>query len=164
LPLVQLWQPSEVYYFADVVTHKGSTWQALKDTGQEPGGDAWVCLARGGADGAPGRSLNICKTYDPQQAYAHLDVVTRDSGWFVAIKDNPGTCPGPDWKAGPTGKIGPRGERGPPGEKGDPADVVMSWRVDRQLYLAVPVMSSGAEGPVLDLRSLFEQFEAEALR
>src|SRR5262245_48236220 len=38
-------------------------------------------------------------------------------GWFVARKDSPGDCPGPDWQAGPVGKKGDKGLRGERGER-----------------------------------------------
>jgi hypothetical protein len=40
--------------------------------------------------------------------------------------------------------------------------VIQKWRLDRDSYIAVPVMSDGREGPPLELRSLFEQFHNEA--
>jgi integrin beta 3 len=158
LPVAKAWQADVVHYQGDVVVHESGTYQARCDTARGLDSADWVCLARAGAPGVPGRSLNICKTYDPAKTYAHLDVVTLNASWFVAMKDNPGPCPGPGWQIGPSGKTGHRGERG---EKGEPGDSVISWRVDREHYLAVPVMASGADGPVLDLRILFEQFEAE---
>ena len=42
------------------------------------------------------------------------------------------------------------------------AVVIQKWRLDRDNYIAVPVMSDGREGPPLELRSLFEQFHTEA--
>ena len=39
--------------------------------------------------------------------------------WFAAKKDNPGACPGPDWKSGPSGKAGPPGAKGEKGAKGE---------------------------------------------
>jgi hypothetical protein len=51
LPIVTAWQPDRVAYAGDVVTHKGSTWQALEDTGREPDGSGpWLCLAASGRD------------------------------------------------------------------------------------------------------------------
>ena len=40
--------------------------------------------------------------------------------------------------------------------------VIQKWRLDRDNYIAVPVMSDGREGPPLELRELFEQFHTEA--
>jgi hypothetical protein len=38
----------------------GSTYQALRDTGQNVNHADWVCLARAGRDGCDGRSPNVC--------------------------------------------------------------------------------------------------------
>jgi hypothetical protein len=62
---------------------------------------------------------------------------------------------------GPVGKTGASGARGPKGDKGDNGDTVIDWHIDASKYLAVPILSSGKEGPVLHLRALFEQFEIE---
>jgi hypothetical protein len=53
------------------------------------------------------------------------------------------------------------GPRGAKGEKGDSAEIV-GWRIDRENYVATPVMSDGKDGPPLELRGLFEQFHSEA--
>jgi len=39
---------------------------------------------------------------------------------------------------------------------------VVGWRVERSKYVATPVMSDGKDGPPLELRALFEQFQGEA--
>lgn len=164
LPAVEEWKAGDVHYQGEVVTHEGATYQARKDTAQPLGHADWVCLAKGGRDGQDGRSLTIKGTYDPKATYAELDVVTLNSTWFVAKKDKPGECPGQDWKAGPVGKRGEKGEKGDRGLKGDKGDVgvtMLEWRIDRSTYVATPVMSDGRDGPSLDLRILFEQFEIE---
>jgi hypothetical protein len=38
----------------------------------------------------------------------------------------------------------------------------VSWTIDRTHYRAVPTLSNGTQGPVLELRPLFEQFALEA--
>ena len=120
-----------------------------------------MCLARAGQDGKDGQGLNIRGTFDPGETYAKLDVVTKDYGWFVAISDDPGPCPGPGWKSGPVGKTGASGPRGPKGDKGDNGDTIIDWHLDQSRYLAVPILSSGKQGPPLQLRALFEQFQIE---
>jgi hypothetical protein len=65
---------------------------------------------------------------------------------------------------GKHGVKGPAGDRGPRGEKGDPAPAIIDWRMDRTSYVATPIMSNGDDGPPLDLRILFEQFEIETQR
>ena len=117
-----------------------------------------------GANGNDGRSFVIRDTYDPSEAYKALDVVTLNATWFIARKDEPGVCPGADWKAGPTGRRGEkgeRGERGPRGELGQAGREVTAWEINRKDYSLVPVMSDGNKGPPIPLRALFEQFQAE---
>jgi hypothetical protein len=87
---------------------------------------------------------------------------------WIARKDDPGTCPGEDWQVvtlpGKRGHQGPRGERGEKGDRGPPgqsAPFVASWIVERASYSVLPILSDGAEGPRLELRPLFEQFDAE---
>jgi hypothetical protein len=169
LPKVKLWKQGAVHYDSDVVVHDGALYQALQDTAKTPGSDEWICLARGGKDGADGRSLTIKDTYNPEEKYRELDVVTLDHKWFVAKHDDPGACPGPGWKAGPgIGKTGRPGEAGPIGPKGDPglsapsvAEIV-DWEINNKTYTVAPVMSDGSLGPMLSLRDLFAQFQAEA--
>ena len=81
--------------------------------------------------------------------------------WFVAKSDDPGPCPGPNWQIGPSGKTGAAGQRGPKGDKGDNGDTIIDWHLDQSRYLAVPILSSGKQGPPLQLRALFEQFQIE---
>jgi hypothetical protein len=176
LPKVKQWAEG-VHYEGNVCTHKGGLYQALRDTAKEPyvGANAladWACLAAAGSDGkdgVDGRSLTIRDTFDPLQEYKALDVVTLDSKWFVAKKDNPGACPGPGWKAGPgigkTGRPGERGgqgERGPKGEAGQSAPAITGWEVAADSYEVVPIMSDGSDGPAISLRELFAQFQGEA--
>ena len=91
-----------------------------------------------------------------------LDIVALNGGSFIAKKDNPGPCPGAGWQLiASQGKRGDKGERGLQGIPGVPV-FIQKWRLDRDNYIAVPVMSDGREGPPLELRSLFEQFHTEA--
>jgi hypothetical protein len=170
LPKVKKWIEGSVQYESEVVTHDGGLYQALKDTGKIPGTNDWLCLASPGANGKDGRdgedgiSMNIRETFDPEEKYSELDVVTLDSKWFVAKYDNPGICPGPGWKSGPgigkTGKPGPQGERGLKGDRGDTIEIV-TWEINRETYEVSPIMSDGERGPVISLRNLFEQFQEE---
>lgn len=117
-----------------------------------------------GLNGSDGRSFVIRDTYDPAENYLELDVVTLNATWFIARKDAPGPCPGPDWKAGPTGRRGEkgeRGERGQPGQAGAPGRELAGWKLDRKEYTLTPVMSDGNLGPAIPLRALFEQYQAE---
>ena len=94
-----------------------------------------------------------------------FDLVARDGGSYIARKDDPGTCPGEDWQVvtlpGKRGHQGPRGERGDKRDRGPPAPSIVSWIVDKASYSVTPVLSDGTKGPVLELRPLFAQFDAE---
>jgi hypothetical protein len=175
LPKVKQWIAG-VHYEGDVCAHKGGLFQAVRDTAHEPASESahWVCLASAGSDGKDGRdgengrSLTIRDTFDPKAKYKALDVVTLDSKWFVAKRDDPGECPGPGWKAGPglgkTGRPGERGaqgERGPKGDKGEVLEII-TWEIDPKTYTVAPIMSNGERGPVMTLRELFAQFQEEA--
>ena len=166
LPLVRLWKPETVYYEGDVVAYDGGTFQAKRDTGQAPSHADWICLATAGRDG---NSITVRGTFNETAEYRRLDVVARNGGSFVALKDAPGPCPGPGWqllasqgKRGVAGARGERGERGPKGDPGLSCVTISGWKIDRARYVATPVMSDGREGPPLELRGLFEQFLKDA--
>jgi len=162
LPRVKVWEPG-VHYAGVVVTKDGATYQAVKDTAELPeSGKDWVCLARGGVDG---RSLTVRGLFSDSENYQKLDIATVNGSSFVAKQDNPGRCPGPGWqllvsqgKQGDKGKPGDKGERG---ERG-PVAMIQKWQIDRVNYIAVPIMADGKEGPPLQMRDFFEQFQIEA--
>jgi hypothetical protein len=89
-------------------------------------------------------------------------VVALDGASFVARRDNPGECPGAGWqliaRQGQRGVAGPRGDRGLPGLS---TPFIKSWTVDRAAYAVTPKMSDGSSGPILELRSLFMQYDDE---
>src|SRR5262245_20942331 len=85
LPLVKLWKPETVYYEG----------QAQRDTGQAPLHSDWICLAAPGRDG---RSVTVRGTFDEAADYQRLDIVAFNGGSFIALKDAPGSCPGPGWQ------------------------------------------------------------------
>jgi hypothetical protein len=149
-----------VHYEGDVVLHMGSAYQARCDTAKTPPHEDWACLASAGRGGADGRSVRVRGTYRAGEVYTALDIVALNGGSFIARRDDPGDCPGEDWQLmstqGRRGQQGPRGERGPAGPAG-PA--IKSWQFDWEAYRATPVMSDGSEGPPLELRPLFEQFQ-----
>jgi hypothetical protein len=165
LPLVRQWMPETVFYQGDVVAHDGGTFQAKRDTGQPPSHADWICLATAGRDG---RSIAVRGTFNETVDYHRLDVVALNGGSFVALKDAPGPCPGPGWqliasqgKRGAAGEKGERGAAGPRGDAGASGATILGWKIDRERYVATPVMSDGREGPPLELRGLFEQFVLE---
>jgi hypothetical protein len=157
----------KVHYEGDVVAHEGSTFQALCDTAQSPEGQDWQRLAAAGRDGG---TPEIRGTYQEAESYKKFDVVALNGSSFIARRDNPATCPGPDWqliascgKPGKPGQKGERGERGERGIKGDPGVVpyVVSWKIDRVAFSITATMSDGSKSPVIDMRPLFEQFQSE---
>jgi hypothetical protein len=162
LPIARAWKDG-VSYAGDVVTHDGGTWQAIKDTGRPPGGPDWLPLAVAGSNA---RSPRVKGTYSAGTKYEELDIVVRDSSSFIALRDNPGECPGDGWqmiacggKRGVAGEKGGQGDRGPKGEKGDAATKISSWKIDRGRFVATPVMSDGSHGPELELGELFKEFQ-----
>lgn len=96
-PTVKVWHEDTVYHAGDIVSFAGGTYQAQRDTARTPGAKDWVCLAASGETivGPSGGSLTIRGTYNGDGAYKHLDVVMVNGSSFVALKDNPGPCPGP---------------------------------------------------------------------
>jgi hypothetical protein len=164
LPAVKAYVPDEVHYLGDVVTHDGSSWQARRDTGQAPPHRDWICLA------AAAPAMHVRGTYDPEESYAALDVVMKESSSHVALKDNPGPCPGPGWQllaasgrrgvAGERGAHGERGPKGEPGAKGEAAPRLAGFVPDPINYRAMAKMSDGSELQ-LELAGLFEQFHTE---
>ena len=76
-------------------------------------------------------------TFDQCASYRRLDVVARNGGSFIALKDAPGPCPGPGWQLiasqGKRGAAGEKGERGAPGPKGD-AGAATREKTDRNCY------------------------------
>ena len=92
-------------------------------------------------------------TYDPKAAYQALDFVAKDSSSFVAVRDNPGSCPGDDWQMMACGgKRGPAGERGPPGPAGTSQRLngaALSFR-ENGVHLATR-MHDASPGPVISI-------------
>jgi hypothetical protein len=163
LPRVKAWQPDIVFYDGNVVCHERATYQALKDTSQRPGAsEDWICIAAGGLDA---ETPQVRGTYDSAMKYRGLDIVVSNGGSFIARHDNPGSCPGEGWqmiaRQGQRGVAGEKGERGERGAQGEPGKAVTlkGWIIDRQNFVAIPLMSDGSRGAMLELRGLFEQFQ-----
>ena len=107
----------------------------------------------------------MCGTFNPETKYKKLAIVASNGGSFIARTDDPGPCPGEGWQLiarqgqrGIAGERGERGERGLPGDPGKPI-VIRSWEINREKFIATPLMSDGLRGPPLELRGLFEQFQ-----
>ena len=166
LPLVKEWTEDAVHYQSNVVSYKGGTYQALRDTAKPPNHSDWRVLAARGIDGSDGLSFTVRETYDQNETYSALDIVTLNATWFIAKKNNPGVCPGPDWKSGPTGRKGEKGDKGDKGlqgargEKGLDGREIIAWDISD--YTVTPIMSDGERGAELSARGLFEQFNSEA--
>lgn len=163
LPIVKAWVEG-IHYEGAVVAHSGATYQATKDTANEPGHADWICLAARGNDGL---TPNIRGTFVRGVSYKRMDVVALNGGSFIAHKDDPGSCPGPDWQliASP-GKRGEKGITGDRGERGhsntpEPPAILVGWKHDLKAYTATPVLSDGTEGEVLNIRLFLEQFLIE---
>jgi hypothetical protein len=65
---------------------------------------------------------------------------------------------GPRGERGLAGERGPQGERGKTGAPGRDAAKIVDWKLDAENYLAVPVMSDGTSGALLDFRPLLQRF------
>ena len=126
-----------------------------------------------GPPGAPGEQGaaapigEVCGLHDPARVYRKFDLVARDGAEWRARTDNPGPLPGAGWalsaeqgKRGKPGEKGERGPAGPPGPPGAAGATITDWAVDE--YRAVPIMSDGSTGAVLDLSELFERYHREA--
>lgn len=121
LNVVKAWSEG-IAYEGDVRSHQGSTYQARRDTAREPPHEDWQPLALRGQDG---RGFVVRGTWSPTETYARHDIVARNASSFVALKDNPGECPGDDWqlwagqgKTGKPGEPGRQGIQGMPGKDG----------------------------------------------
>jgi hypothetical protein len=170
LPSVKEWEPDTVHYTGDVVVRDGNVYQARRDTGTAPAADHphWILLARAGHDGCDGLSPNVCGAFDPGKKYWRLDIVEFRGASYVARCDDPGACPGDDdtgWQLlsrggprGDTGTVGPRGRKGERGARGEDAPTIVNWTLDHKNYRAIPTMSDGTAGALLELRGLFELF------
>jgi hypothetical protein len=87
LPVVKAWRQESVTYQAEMVSHKGSLYQARRDTAQPPGGSDWICVARHGRDAV---TPVVRGDYDAHESYAELDIVSFDGAAYIARSDNPG--------------------------------------------------------------------------
>jgi hypothetical protein len=72
---VKVFEPGMVFYQGDVVTHDGSLYQAVRDTGRDVPHTDWICLARAGHDAL---SPTIRRTFDVRETYSRLDIVAMD--------------------------------------------------------------------------------------
>jgi hypothetical protein len=159
-PMVREWADG-VHYLGAVVVHHGATWQARRDTAREPPHDDWGVIAAAGRDAAEGE---VCGTWALGRRYRKFDLVAMDGCEWRARRDDPGALPGDGWALSAVqGKRGGKGERGERGERGEPGSAgphITEWLVEG--YRAVPLLSDGSTGPVLDMRQFFELYDSEA--
>jgi Collagen triple helix repeat (20 copies) len=166
---IKAYVENAVHYRSEVVTSQGGTWQAKCDTARAPPHEDWIMLA------APGRHAcnpKITGTYREDQTYSYLNIVALGGSSFIARCDDPGVCPGEGWQliasAGKPGKPGQKGDKGDVGLKGERGAVgvcspyFQSWKINRESYEVVAVLSDGTESHALDLRILFEQYDKES--
>jgi hypothetical protein len=144
-PSVKAFSADTIYHEGDIVAFAGGTWQAQRDTGKAPATKDWVALAVAGRDG---RTPRVRGTYSADAAYQALDLVMRESSSFIATRDDPGPCPGNGWqmiacggKRGTAGEKGERGAQGPQGNPGLSGATIRGWKIDREKYVATPVLS-----------------------
>lgn len=161
LSAVQPWA-DEVHYEGAIRTHLGATWQALKDTAKEPPSEDWACIAERGKDGDDGQGFSLRGTWSADEEYKPLDVVMCNGASFAARIDNPGECPGPNWKlfAG-RGKSGKPGDTGKRGEQGPPGPPVKAMEIDDNAILTL----TNADGSVVqcDLYPLLSKLDRKGL-
>lgn len=139
MPVARAWA-DRVHYEGDVVTWKGATYQAQRDTGRDPGHEDWTCLAARGVDGAAAKSPKVRSTWTVDETYVELDIVALGGSAFIARHDGPGPCPGDGWQLiSSQGKRGNQGEAGKSikGDPGRPGDAVVSMAVDDQGMLTL---------------------------
>src|SRR5262249_2110177 len=161
LPLVKTWEPDAGHYMGDVAVHEGGVYQARKDTGKETGHADWICIARAGRDGHNGDTPRLRGAFDAHEKYRRFDIAEFDGSSFIALHDDPG-IPGDDgWQLlagrggkGPSGETGPRGRKGERGARGEATPTIIAWTLDTAHYRAIPTLSNGTQGAVLDLRDL----------
>lgn len=161
LPIATEWTRG-VHYTGTVVTCGGSLWQASRDTGEAPGHEDWTLLAAAGRDA---KELAHRGTFDPLCSYGRNDLVALDGGAFVALRDDPGNCPGDGWrllvargKPGKPGERGERGERGLPGLDGRAGVGIADVAVEG---FALIVSLTNGDTIARDMKPMFEEYHAQ---
>jgi hypothetical protein len=130
LPMVEPYTAGRIYYRANVVADQTGSYQAKHDTAKAPCPESedWTCIARSGADGKDGRTFRPRGTCDPAKDYRRLDIAMLNASSFVALRDDPGPCPGENWQL--FASVGKRGQKGLKRERGERGPQV-GWRLRR---------------------------------
>jgi hypothetical protein len=167
LPPVKVWRQGMVTYEGELASFSGQLYQAKMDTGLQPGDpEAWTCVARAGRDAA---QVTPRGEWSASLSYGSLNLVTYRDCSYVSIRDYPAR-PGDaesGWQMvaakGAKGEPGPRGPRGGRGDRGaaEAPVTICGWTVNVDEYKAIPTLSNGQVGAILDLRPLFAQFGHE---
>ena len=143
LPITKEWT-DRVYDRAETVTRDGNLYQALKQTGKEPGHPDWQLLVPKGEDG---RSWTIRDTYDPDEQYRAFDVVTVNATWFAARKITPARALAPigsQARAARRARQARRARRAPKGERGaDGASIIGGSFDAREMKLVLERSDGG---------------------
>lgn len=155
LEAVKAYSPG-VHYSGTVVSHEGSSYQALQDTGDAPPSRDWIVVSSRGRDGA---SIVHRGTHAPHLEYDVNHVVAYNGGSWLALRADPGPLPGPGWQLlaspGKRGDKGLPGDRGPQGHPGRDGAAIVSARVDPDSMRMIMTRSDEQE-IIVDLLDLAE--------
>lgn len=93
------------------------------------------------------QGVSVRGTYDPNVNYHQHDIVARNNSSFIALRDGPGDCPGPDWQL-----LAGQGKRG---RDGGSAEIVSEIAVLRrqvaELRTQIKALQATQDGDVVDL-------------
>lgn len=151
----EAWQDG-IHYAGRLVHCDGSAWQARRDTAEKPPHDDWAPMALAGRDGVDGRDGIDGRTGEARgkhvlgESYQKLDRVSFNGSEWIARRDDPGPLPGDGWM------LGAQKARGKPGPAGTGIETIRlkDWSLQFSL--------TDGKTIELDLRTLFERYDAEA--
>jgi hypothetical protein len=154
-PTIRVWKPDTIYHEGAIVAFAGGTWQAQCDTARVPGAQDWVCLA------SAGHSFAVRGTFNETAEYHRLDVVALNGSSFIALRDQPGACPGDGWQllasCGKRGEKGGRGAIGPPG----PAAPSLRWLSFDSARMALVVLMADGSSTRIPLAGVFRSVRVD---
>jgi hypothetical protein len=100
-----------------------------------------------------GRSFQHRGPFAADAIYMANDLVMVGGSAFIALRDDPGICPGPGWRL-----LAAVGKRGPKGDPGSTPPTICDWHVETGTFTVTPILSDGTRGPPLELLGLFREF------